>query len=444
MALTFLRVRVARLAFQAGGWIPRTTEDRNMLYLYLEVAAAGVLAAAGAFNGAFIIRAGGANTLVALLSSIPSLVAVFLFMPAAKVLEGRADYRPWVVWSLLLSRSGYLLMALLPFVLSRYIPEVTVGLLVVMTVPAVLYSTGWSPLLADVVPAERRASVLAWRSIASSATIAALTYLFGLRLDRGQFPGNYQWLFGLGLVGGLISTWLVALIRVPETSQVHIATAHRSQSWLQDLRSLGRDHPAFARIILDTLLFNLGAWMIGPLYVIFFVRELGASDSWLGLHTTLAHLGVVVGYWAWRMILKRMGEHKALLVSLPMVATYAFLVALVPNLNFILFAGFLINVLAPGVNLSHGVIFLDLLPPGRKHSWTALYSMIMNLGAFLAPLLGIALSHRIGIVPVLLVGGVLRALGAATFYIWPLQSRAADVGESRPVPLPRMFGGIRR
>ena len=127
-----------------------------------------------------------------------------------------------------------------------------------------------------------------------------------------------------------------------------------------------------------------------------------------------------------------------------MVATYAFLVALVPNLNFILFAGFLINVLAPGVNLSHGVIFLDLLPPGRKHSWTALYSMIMNLGAFLAPLLGIALSHRIGIVPVLLVGGVLRALGAATFYIWPLQSRAADVGESRPVPLPRMFGGIRR
>ncbi|MBN1402449.1 MAG: MFS transporter [Anaerolineae bacterium] len=436
--------RFGSLARRVAQFVPRTDEQRNVLYLCAEVAFAGILAAAGAFNGAFIIRAGGSNALVGLLSSIPSLVAVLLFMPSATVLEGKANYAPWVVWSLFLSRIGYLFMALLPFLLSRYIPEATVGLLVLMTAPAVFFSTGWSPLLADVVPAHRRASVLAWRSIVSSATIALLTYFFGLWLDRGQFPGNYQWLFGLGLIGGLLSVWLVALIRMPQASEAHVSVAQRRPSWWRDLRTLGREHQGFARMILDTFLFNLGAWMVGPLYVIYFVRQLGASDAWLGLHTTLAHVGVVLGYWAWRAIIKRTGEQRALLISLPMVATYAFMVALVGNLNFILFAGFLINVLAPGVNLSHSVIFLDLLPPGRKHSWTALYSMIMNLGAFVAPLIGVALSDRIGIVPTLLVGGVARALGALTFYIWPLQPPEGEQAVSRPVLLPRMFGGIKR
>ncbi|MFH1086120.1 MAG: hypothetical protein V1772_10200, partial [Chloroflexota bacterium] len=179
------------------GWVrrrvlnltPRTTEDWNTTYLYIEVALAGILAAAGAFNGAFVVRAGGSNALVGLLSSLPSLVAVILFMPAARILEGKSNYAPWVVWSLLFSRIGYLFMMLSPFFLTRLVPEFTVGLLVAMTAPAVLFSTGWTPLLSDVVPAHKRAAVLAGRSIVSSAAIAALTYGAGLWLDSRPFPG---------------------------------------------------------------------------------------------------------------------------------------------------------------------------------------------------------------------------------------------------------------
>ncbi|MFH1084245.1 MAG: MFS transporter, partial [Chloroflexota bacterium] len=354
-------------------------------------------------------------------------------------------YAPWVVWSLLFSRIGYLFMMLSPFFLTRLVPEFTVGLRVAMTAPAVLWSTGWSPLLTDVVPAHKRATVLAWRSILSSATIASLTYGAGRWLDSRAFPGNYQWLFGVGLVGGLVSCWMVARIKVPAAAVAPAPQPDEPRpSWTEALRAARREHPGFVRIILNTLLFNLAAWMVGPLYIIFFVKELNATDTWLGLHTTLAHVGVVLGYWAWRKIIQRIGDQKSLLISLPMVVTYNFLIALWPNLNFILFAGFLINVLAPGVNLAHGVIFLDLLPPGHKHTWTALYSMIMNLGAFVCPLVGVALADRIGIIPTLVVGGVGRLLGALTFYIWPVRSDPSQPGGGRGIPLPRMFGGIRR
>jgi hypothetical protein len=112
-----------------------------------------------------------------------------------------------------------------------------------------------------------------------------------------------------------------------------------------------------------------------------------------------------------------------------------------PNLTFILLAGFLINVFNPGVGLSHGIIFLDLLPKGRKYGATAIYSMVMNIGAFIAPLIGVAISGRIGILPTLLIGGSLRILGAALFYISPLTGGRPRMTRPRGVALPRLFGG---
>jgi len=426
---------------------PKTSEERSIFYLYVEVMFAGILAAAGAFNGAYVLRAGGSKTLVGLLSSLPSLVAVFLFLPSARILEKKAHYGPWVVGSLFLARVGYLLIPLLPFFTTRYVPELTVTILVAMTAPSVFFSTGWSPLLSDVIPPRSRANVLAWRNILSSATIAPLTYLFGRWLDRGTFPHNYQWLYAIGFIAGAISVYFCSRIQITEQTPSARGCAERlavKPSWIEALRTAAQENPRFLRIIINTFLFDLGAWLVGPLYIVLFVRSLGASDSWIGLHTMLAHVGVVVGYWVWRRIIYRIGEAKTLLIALPLASTYAFMVGLVPNLTFILFAGFLINVFNPGVGLSHGVIFLDLLPEGKKHGATALYSVVMHMGAFVAPLVGVAISDRIGIIPTLFIGGTMRFIGALLFYLFPIKGDWGVGRLPRAILLPRMFGGIRR
>jgi MFS family permease len=172
---------------------------------------------------------------------------------------------------------------------------------------------------------------------------------------------------------------------------------------------------------MNTLLFNLGAWMVGPLYIIFFVRQLGATDGWLGLRGAITYIGVILGYALWRRIVRRIGEARSLLIALPIVSAYAIMIALVPHLTFILFADFLVNTIGPGVDLSHSVMFLELLPEGKKHSSTAVYSAVMNLGAFVCPLIGVALADRLGIVPTLLIGGALRCIGASLFYLFPVK-----------------------
>lgn len=407
--------------------------ERNIAFLYIEVIFASVLAAASSFDSAYVLRLGGSNRLVGLLASLPALIAIFAYLPSARILQKKRHYGPWVVGSLFLARTGYVVILLLPFFLKRMLPEATVGILILMTLPAVFFSTGWSPLLSDVIPERSRATVLAWRSILSSATVASLTYLAGSLLDRGVFPRNYQWLYGIGYVGGLLSVLFVAFIRVPEQAVATLPlTGTRQETFVHSVLSMVRENKRFAYLILNTFLFNLGAWMLGPLYMIFFVRELKATDSWVGLHTTLAHIGVVVGYWIWRRLARRWGDAKTLLIALPLTVTYPFMVSAFPHLTPILVAGFLINVFAPGVNLSHSLIFLDLLPQGRKHDATALYSMVMNIGAFACPLVGVAVANAIGILPTLLIGGVLRVLGAAMFYILPVKGERPPLSAFLP------------
>ncbi|NLD44823.1 MAG: MFS transporter [Chloroflexi bacterium] len=425
---------------------PSQPTERNIHFLYVEIVFASLLSAAASFNGTYVLRLGGSNALVGLLSSIPALLAVFTYLPSARFLERQTNQMPWVVRSLFLARLGYMFLPILPFFMGRYVAEATVAVLVSMQVPAVFFSTAWSPLLSDVVPPRQRGNVLAWRSILSSGAIAPLIFLAGRWLDAVTFPGNYQWLYVAGVLGGLASTYLVARIRpeapaAPEGVAAEAAgvaaeaagvAAEEAEpapkpapaargSWWADLRGLLAEEPGFRRIVVNTLLFNLGAWMIGPLFIIFFVRELGASDGWVGTLGTLAHIGVILGYWLWRKVVRRLGDARALLLAALPVCAHPFLVALIPNLTVILILDLAVNAIAPGVNLSHGMIFLDLLPPGRKYSATAVYSMIMNAGAFVAPLIGVAIADRIGIANTLLLGGTLRALGALTFYLFPLK-----------------------
>ena len=189
-----------------------------------------------------------------------------------------------------------------------------------------------------------------------------------------------------------------------------------------------RENQDFVRIVINTLIFNLGAWFVMSLYVIFFVKELQASDGWVGLNTTLANIGVIFGNRIWRRIISKVGDFRALLLSIPMSAIYAFLVALFPDLTLILVWGILINLINPGVNLSHYNILVDSCPKERLTSYMAIFSTVMNIGAFVSPMLGIALSEVIGVRWVLLIGGGIRLFGALMFYIWKIDnSKPSDL-----------------
>lgn len=409
----------------------RNQAERNIWYLYVEIFWAAIFMAAMAFNATYALRLGAPNTLIGWMSSFPALLAMITMMPAARFLETKSDRAPWLKWSLLVGRFPFLLVALVPWAFRQHQVEIIVAILILRAIPMNFFSAGFSPLMADLIPLRDRAQILANRSIIHSATVAVCTFFYGQWMDAAAnlpwatFPLNYQIVYIVGGVGALMSTFYISKLRVPETKVIQRRprpTAQRLslRQLKESLVTMVRDNRDFVRIVVNTLVFNLGAWLVMSLYMIFFVKELQATDGWIGLNTTLANLGVIVGHIIWQRVIRKLGYDRSLLVAVIPAASYAFLVALFPDLTLILVWGILINLVNPGVNLTHYNILVQLCPEERRASYMALFSSIMNVGAFLGPMAGVALAGVIDIRWVLILGGAIRLFGALMFHLWKI------------------------
>jgi len=105
-----------------------------------------------------------------------------------------------------------------------------------------------------------------------------------------------------------------------------------------------------------------------------------------------------------------------LLLTILPAASYAFLVAVMPNLTLILVFGVLISFINAGVDLSHANTFYAICPIDRRATYMALYGTVANVGAFVAPMIGVALSAVLDIRWILVIGGVIRLFGATMFH----------------------------
>lgn len=175
-----------------------------------------------------------------------------------------------------------------------------------------------------------------------------------------------------------------------------------------------------ARYVVNTLLLNIGLWMAGPLFVVYTVRQLGASDAWIGTSGTVASVCGLVGWMVGRHLVERWGEAATQRRIVTLVGLYPLLVGLFPNLTIILIIGGVYNLLTPSFSLSNYNLWLKIAPAQRREEVTAINNTIMSIGAAIFPLAGVALSNWFGVAPVLIGCGVLATLGALAFWAWKI------------------------
>ena len=396
------------------------TVERNLWHLRTMLLWAGVLSAAASFNSNFAVRLGASNKLIGLMSSVPALIVVLVTLPAARFLESRPRRLPWVAASLFLHRLGYLFMALLPFFVQRHQAEVFVGLIFFIQILLAPFHAGWDSVLADAIPERRRAAVMAQRNMILSGMVIVAVSVMGRVLDEVVFPYGYQIIYGLGFLVSCIGSWQVWQLKVPD-SPVPQRLPQRQRLTPGLVRQMVADNDDYLRMVLNTLMLDLGAWLIAPLYIIYYLRHLGATDSWVGTLTAVANFSAIAGYHIWQKPIARWGENRILKLLAPACGFFPLWVAAWPSLPLILFAALINNLVMPGINLSHYNTLIKVCPAERRPTYISLYSVIMNAGAFVAPLVGVALADQIGIVPVLIIGGIMRFLGALLFTLRPVR-----------------------
>jgi predicted MFS family arabinose efflux permease len=281
--------------------------------------------------------------------------------------------------------------------------------------------------MAEIIPPARRARVFAARNLTLGITVTVTTFILGRWLDLAPYPLNYQLLYALAVVTSTLSTVYVARLVMPETPIApQIARPPLSRAALYEM--LTQQRP-FANIVFNTLIFNLAFWMALPLQPIYFVRTLGASNSWLGLQIGLVSGGAILGNLLWGRLIERRGPRWVLLRSTMLSAAYYFLIGAFPNLTLILIFALLAGAINPGVELSHVNVLYEVCPAARRATSMGIYMTVMQFGAFAAPLMVAPLADLIGTQALVLVLGGLRLIGAALFVVNPVRAPQQAVAE---------------
>jgi hypothetical protein len=396
-----------------------TVEEQNNWNLYLDIAWFGVLnGITTTFVSVFAIRLGASNTLVGLLVSLPALISIFWLIPSARIIERQRRRLPIIVLTGFLQRLGYLLIALMPFVLHAHRPEAMVALVALLTIPAAMASVAFTSMIADVVPIDKRAHVISIRNVLLSAVSTVTVLISGKLLDLLPFPLNYQLLFSVGFATSMVSLYYISRIQVADTSMAQYR-AQREASLLFGFRHLVRqmmNQRDFVRFSASAFAFHWGLYMPSALYAIYRVKNLGASDTWIGLLSMVQEAVTTLTYFHWGRVASRKGNRLVLLISSLGLVLFPVLTGLSPRVEPLLLVSVVGGIFGAGFNLGFFNTLLEVCPQERRPSYVAINTTLINVAAFLAPLLGTSLANILDIRVALFIAGAVRLVGVGLFY----------------------------
>jgi len=415
-----LRTALARLASCLPWRQPRPTiEEQNLWNLCLDAAWFGVLeGVATTFVSVFAIRLGASNKEVGWLAALPALINVFWLIPSARLIERQQRRLPIILLTGFLQRLGYLLIALMPLFIHTHRVEAVILLNALITLPAAIASVAFTSLMADLIPIEKRARMVSIRNVLLSFTSMIAVLVGGKFLDLIPFPWNYQLLLGLSSSIAMLSLYHLKRIQVPE----EIAARHQTRPRALFTLRLHRfaktviGQRDFMRFAGASFVYNWGLYLPAALYSIYRVRDLRANDTWVGLLSMIVSITTILSYLWWNKVTERHGNRLVLIISCLGLVLYPTLTGLSPCLEPLLIVSVIGGVFSASYNLSSFNFMLAVCPAERRPSYVAIYTTLVNVTAFLAPLSGTFLADLTSVKMALLIAGGVRLIGVGILY----------------------------
>jgi MFS family permease len=383
------------------------------------------------FLPVYLARMDASPALVGMLTSGPSLIGILSYIPGGLFAERHSNMVKLAVRSGMVVRTIFLLIALLPFFLPMSaLPLATVVVWSLMSIPNAVHISSWTSVIQKAVSAARRPQLNGTRwsllSIVSGISIA----FFGIMLDRSAFPIGFQVVFAISFLAGAVNMYYFSKVRVPpfvpERGKDGPSTG--ATGWLRTFVRPFADSPVFLRYNVASFIYRLAITMPVALVSIFWVKDLQASNTWIGLRGTAGYAGLVVGYRMWGHLAPRLGHRRLLLISGTAFAFYPMLTALAPSAPWLLPAAVLWGLSASGIDVGLFDVLLGTCPEGRQPTFIATANMLASIATFLGPLLGAALAAYLSAalpdsphttrLALLIIGGI-ELVSVASFVLLP-------------------------
>ena len=402
------------------------TQRRNFSNAQIDALGVGLGLGAGPFLPVFLTRLGATGFQVGLLTAMPGITGLFLSIVAGRFLESRRNIVPWYTGGRLLNISAYTLTGLVPFIVSEaYIVPAVLLIWAAVTVPQAVTAVAFTVVMNAVAGAKGRYALMSRRWSIIGLTKAVTVAIAGQVLDRLGFPFNYQLVFIFFSLGGLISCYGSRRIDLPRVAPAPRDAGLSLRQYLQEYIDLVRTERPFTSFVVKRFVYFSGATLAAPLFPLYYVREVQATDAWIGIISMAQVAVTLLGYTFWARQSAKRGARFVLLSTALGLVLYPVLVAFTHRVQFIALYAAMAGVFQAGLSLVFFDELMKTVPPDRSPTFVSLAVSVQHLATVFAPLLGTLVADRVGLQGALIVSAILRLIGFGLFALGKETSQSA-------------------
>jgi MFS family permease len=422
---------------------PVPEELRQQFYhLYLDVVWFGIVAGSSlAFLGVYVARLGASPLQMGLLNAGPALMGLLFTMPAGLWLRRQPMGRA-VFWTAAVSRMQFLLWALLPGLLSPQTQVWTFLVLVLLfTIPATVLAISFNAMYAAAVPPEYRGQVAGMRNALLALVFVVTSLASGWLLNVLPIDLGYRVIFGVGFVGAALSTYHLWKLRHITTAS--IAEPEKIRSTLGDfarpgevgvtsrvnvgLRAVTRGanllrlevlRGSYGKVVAALFVFHFAQYMPIPVLPLFWVDVAHFTDWEIGLGTAVFHAAVLLGSLQVIRVAERWHNRQLIAVGAVLLGCYPLLAAFSLNVPMLVLTSVVGGLAWSVMAGSLGNYMLEQAPEHDRPAYLSWYNLALNAAVLMGSLSGSLLAGWIGLVPTLVLAGLLRALSAVALWRW--------------------------
>ena len=158
-----------------------------------------------------------------------------------------------------------------------------------------------------------------------------------------------------------------------------------------------------------------GVSLAAPLFPLYFVRQLHASDAWIGLINTSSTAVMIVGYFFWVRRSRKHGTRMVLLWTTLGLSLYPFLVAITGRVEVVVLLAGMAGIFQAGLDLIFFDELMRSIPVEYSATFVSFAQSMQYLSAVVSPIIGTILADTIGISGALIVAAAIRLLGFVLF-----------------------------
>lgn len=371
------------------------------------------------------------------------IMGILFALSVGRFIRTKKNVVPWFSTSRMLYISAFLFTGIIPFIIADSSWQI-IGILAIWgiaTIPQIILNVTFSLVMNAVAGPKGRYRLLSRRWSIFGFINAVTAFSIGMLLEQGTFPLNFQVIFIVLSFSGVVSYLLTIRIVIPDnpttvaptvTPAANLPAAAAAAAAakpsppansicscncdsMSQYYALIRRNPPFTIFVLKRFVYWSGLYLGLPLFPLYYVRVIYASDASIGIINTGATAICLIGYLLWSYLGKARGSRFVLLLSTFGSSLHAAAVTSTQDIALIAaimaFGGFFQS----GTDLVFFDELLKTIPMKYSAEYVALSKWLEYLSYVAAPLIGTTIAGLFNVQVALYVSSGLRLLGSVLF-----------------------------